>query len=354
MLLKYWIVAVTLLNLMNCGGAASVQKTNVSVQNKTYINPVFEPILADPTIVRDPQSKLFYAYGTADNWGDGKGQRLVSILESKDLAHWTWIGTAFSEKPKWKSAGGIWAPDVVLLNGSYIMYYAYSTWGDLNPGIGIATADKAEGPFMDQGKLFDSKSIQVPNSIDPYFFAENGHNYLFWGSFSDAATQGTYGVELDENGRQVLDLSKKFKVAAGDFEAVVIHKRNGYYYFIGSKGSCCEGEKSNYHVLVGRSRDLKGPYLDKQGRDLTHRGNGTLLLKGNDKFVGTGHTSRIMTDDQGNDWILYHAMDPKRPRVSTGGNRRMLLLDQLVWKEDWPIIENTTSSVTEKTAPVFR
>jgi arabinan endo-1,5-alpha-L-arabinosidase len=70
----------------------------------------------------------------------------------------------------------------------------------------------------------------------------------------------------------VPDLNKKFKVAAGDFEAVVIHKRKGYYYFVGSKGSCCEGEKSSYHVLVGRSRKLKGPYTDQEGRNLTQRG----------------------------------------------------------------------------------
>jgi len=359
MLLKYWSGVLCLCLLNSCrsssgSGAQTAQTTGASVNKTTYINPVFEPILADPTVVRNPQNKLFYAYGTADNWGDGKGQRLVSILQSKDLTHWTWIGTAFSAKPNWKSEGGIWAPDVVLLNGKYVMYYAYSTWGDPNPGIGVAVADKPEGPFVDRGKLFDSKSIDVPNSIDPYFFREKNHNYLFWGSFSDAATQGTYGVLLDNDGTKVLDLNKKFKVAAGDFEAVVIHKRKDYYYFIGSKGSCCEGEKSSYHVLVGRSKNLMGPYLDREGRDLTQRGNGTLLLKGNDKFVGTGHASRIITDDQGNEWLLYHAMDPKRPRVSTGGNRRMLLLEQVIWKEDWPMIEGGTSSVIAKKAPIFK
>ncbi|WP_286767931.1 family 43 glycosylhydrolase [Sphingobacterium sp. UBA865] len=305
MLFRYWIGGVVVLNLLSsCGSATgsvkpSEQIANATAQHKTYSNPVFEPILADPTVVRDPQRKMFYAYGTADNWGDGKGQRLVSILQSTDLVNWTWIGTAFPTKPGWKAEGGIWAPDVVRLSDKYLLYYAYSTWGDPNPGIGVALAARPEGPFIDQGKLFDSKEIDVPNSIDPYFFTENGQNYLFWGSFSDASTQGTYGVELDKNGTVVLDLNKKFKVAAGDFEAVVIHKRKGYYYFVGSKGSCCEGEKSSYHVLVGRSRHLKGPYVDQEGRNLTQRGSGTLLLKGNDQFVGTGHTSRIITDDKG-------------------------------------------------------
>ncbi len=112
MLFRYWIGGVVVLNLLSsCGSSPgsvkqSGQITNATAQHKTYSNPVFEPILADPTVVRDPQSKMFYAYGTADNWGDGKGQRLVSILQSADLAHWTWIGTAFSSKPSWKAEGG--------------------------------------------------------------------------------------------------------------------------------------------------------------------------------------------------------------------------------------------------------
>jgi arabinan endo-1,5-alpha-L-arabinosidase len=115
---------------------------------------------------------MFYAYGTADNWGDGKGQRLVSILQSTDLVNWTWIGT-FPQKPGWKARRNL-GPDVVQLNGKYLLYYAYSTWGDPNPGIGVALADRPEGPFIDQGKLFDSKEIDVPNSIDPYFLQKMG------------------------------------------------------------------------------------------------------------------------------------------------------------------------------------
>ncbi|MEN5232699.1 family 43 glycosylhydrolase [Sphingobacterium faecium] len=320
----------------------------------TYMNPVFEPILADPTVIKDPETPYFYAYGTADNWGDQRGERLVSILQSKDLVHWEWIGTAFQNKPTWKASGGIWAPDVVKVKNKYLLYYAFSTWGDPNPGIGVAVADRPVGPFLDQGKLFDSQEIQVPNSIDPHFFVDKGINYLFWGSFSDTRTQGTYGIPLTQDGLHVSDLQQKFKVAAGDFEAVMIHKRKGYYYFFGSKGSCCEGAKSTYHMMVGRSKKLQGPYYDKEGRDLKIRGAGTLLLQGNDHFVGTGHNSRIITDDHGVDWMLYHGIDPKQSRVSSGGNRRVLLLDQIKWIADWPVVENHTSSHMTKAAPFFK
>src|SRR3546814_2102050 len=78
----------------------------------TYTNPVFEPILADPTVIRDPQTGFFYAYGTQDNWGDGQGSRLVPILRSTNLVDWQVVGQAFEEKHSWKEAGGILAPDV--------------------------------------------------------------------------------------------------------------------------------------------------------------------------------------------------------------------------------------------------
>ena len=318
-----------------------------------YQNPVFEPILADPSVVRDPQTGVFYAYGTEDNWGDGAGNRIVPVVKSDDLVSWSLAGQAFTTKPNWKSAGNIWAPDVVYIDGKFVMYYSYSTWGDPDPGIGIATASDAAGPFTDQGKLFTSNEVGVPNSIDPHFFEEDGKRYLFWGSFSSASTQGTYVVDLSDDGLSVPNLSQKTKIAAGDFEAVMIHKKDDYYYFFGSKGSCCEGINSQYHVLVARSTDLKGPYLDRNGNDITERGRGTMLLQGGDIFVGPGHNSRIMTDDEGADWLLYHGIDRSQGTVSTGASRRALMLDQIVWQDGWPRIEGGVPSTARLKGPVF-
>src|SRR5690606_8445486 len=83
----------------------------VSKKNQ-FTNPVFEPILADPTVIRDEDTGLFYAYGTEDNWGDGKGNRLMPILRSKDLINWSYVGNVFENKPSWKNKGGLWAPDI--------------------------------------------------------------------------------------------------------------------------------------------------------------------------------------------------------------------------------------------------
>lgn len=319
----------------------------------TYHNPVFEPVLADPTVFQDPKSKLFYAYGTEDDWADQEGWRWVPILESENLIDWKYVGQAFMVKPSWKEEGGIWAPDINYVDGRYFLYYSYSTWGDKNPGVGLAIADSPKGPFVDQGKLFDSKQINVPNSIDPFYYEEQGTRYLFWGSFSRQATQGTYAVELTADGKEIKNPNGKTKIAAGDFEAVMIHKHKDYYYFFGSKGSCCDGENSTYHVMVARSKNLLGPYLDKDGKSILERGNGTLVIKGDDRYAGPGHTSGIITDAKGKNWILYHAIDIEKGKLENGISRRVLMLDQLKWKNDWPYIENYTPSLTNNDKPVF-
>ncbi|MGV3764108.1 family 43 glycosylhydrolase [Parapedobacter sp.] len=319
-----------------------------------YTNPVFEPILADPTVIRDPKTGLFYAYGTQDNWGDGQGSRLVPILRSANLVDWQVVGEAFGEKPRWKESGGIWAPDVTFVNGKYHLYYAYSVWGDPNPGIGVAIADRPTGPFIDHGKVFTSEEVGVPNSIDAFYFEEEGEKYLFWGSFSNAPSQGTYAVKLADDGLSVHDLSQKVKIAAGDFEAVMIHKRGDYYYFFGSKGSCCEGADSKYHVLVARSENLMGPYVDKAGDTITERGKGTLFIKGNARIAGPGHNARLIADDEGVDWFLYHGIDRTKGKVSSGASRRMLMLDKVTWRNGWPEIVGQVPSTTPQAAPVFQ
>lgn len=338
--------------LLGCSSPDAEQEPEEN-DSLVFQNPVFEPVLADPTVLEDPSSGLFYAYGTQDNWDDGQGRRLVPVLESQDLVNWNYVGEAFTEKPSWKDEGGIWAPDINHVNDQYYLYYSYSTWGDPNPGVGLAIADSPKGPFTDQGKLFDSHSIGVPNSIDPFFFQdEEGEKYLFWGSFSDTPEQGTYAVALTDDGK-ALRGEEKVKIAAGDFEAVTIFKKDDFFYFLGSKGSCCEGASSQYHVLVARAEQLLGPYLDQQGRDIRERGHGTVVLDGSDRIAGPGHTSGIVTDSQETDWVLYHGIDPTEDQLGNGTSRRMLLLDRLTWQNGWPMIGTGKPSMGSQPKPKF-
>jgi arabinan endo-1,5-alpha-L-arabinosidase len=125
---------------ISCMICSVMAQETVKTGSAKYLNPVFEPILADPTVVRADDG-WFYAYGTMDDWGDGNGPRLVPVVRSKTLTDWAYVGDAFLKKPSWKEKGGIWAPDVVKVDGKYLMYYAFSTWGDSDPGIGLAIAE---------------------------------------------------------------------------------------------------------------------------------------------------------------------------------------------------------------------
>ncbi len=95
-----------------------------------------------------------------------------------------------------------------------------------------------------------------PNSIDPFFIEDNGSKYLFWGSYSDAPTQGTYGVKMSDDGKSIPDLTKKIKIAAGDFEAVMIHKRDDYYYFLRIKGKLLRRCKKQIQCSCWKSRKI--------------------------------------------------------------------------------------------------
>jgi len=227
----------------------------------TFENPVFEPTLADPSVIRHDgeDGETFYAYGTEDNWygesdrHDAESIQLVPIVRSPNLVDWEYVGQAFETKPDWKDNGGIWAPDIAEYDGEYRIYYAYSEWGDDNPGIGVATADHPSGPFEDQGKLFDSNEIGVQNSIDPFFRVEGGTPYLMWGSW-----YGIWMVELTDDGFGVA--GEPTRIAANDhFEAPWVIERDGRYYFFGSNGACCNGASSAQRRRAGRrGRRLDG------------------------------------------------------------------------------------------------
>lgn len=298
----------------------------------TYENPVFEPILADPTAFR-AEDGTFYAYGTEDNWHDGEGPRIVPIVKSTNLVDWEYVGEAFEAKPDWKE-GGVWAPDINAIDGRYVLYYSLSTWGDANPGIGVATADSPAGPFTDHGELIRSEDVGVPNSIDPFYFEDDGTPYLFWGSF-----HGIYGIEL---GADRLSLAgDPFQIAGDRFEATYIEQRDGTYYLFVSAGSCCDGSFSTYQVEVGKSDSLRGPYENALGDSLMSRPGNVVVQEGNG-FVGPGHNTMV-TDDTGQRWVLYHAYEKDEFYIQETP-RRALCLDPLTWNEGWPSIPEAVPS----------
>lgn len=301
-----------------------------------YRNPVIDLSLPDPTVLR--VGDVFYLYSTEDI-------RNVPIYASRNLVKWQFIGTCFTEntRPKMVPGGGIWAPDINRIGDTFVLYYSKSTWGgEWECGIGVATARSPRGPFTDRGKLFISNEIDVQNSIDPcYFEEEDGRKYLFWGSF-----RGIYAIELSDDGLSVKEGVEKVRVAGTLTEATMVVKRNGYYYLIGSAGTCCEGLNSTYRLVVARSESLLGPYVNKSGKKALDN-NFEPLLNKSSRVVGPGHCSEIVQDDAGQDWILYHGFDASDP---DGG--RKVYMDPIYWVGGWPSIHNRIPSA-EAEAPLF-
>ena len=212
-----------------------------------------------------------------------------------------------------------------------------SRWGgEWTCGIGVAASDKPEGPFKDHGMMFRSNEIGVQNSIDPFYIEDGGKKYMFWGSF-----RGIYGIELTADGLAIKPGAEKKQIAGTAYEGTYIHKKNGYYYMFASIGTCCEGLKSTYQTVVGRSNSLWGPYLDKHGKAMMEN-NHEVFIRKNKAFVGTGHNAELMTDEAGNDWILYHGVNVSNP------HGRVLLLDRIYWKNGWPMVKGASASTESK------
>ena len=306
------------------------------VLSKTYANPVINFSLPDPTIIKG-DDEYYYLYAT-------ESIKNLPIHRSRALENWYYVGTAFTDatRPNFEPKGRIWAPDINKIGDKYVMYYSMSTWGgEWTCGIGIATADKPEGPFTDLGKLFRSNEINIQNCIDPFYIEDNGKKYLFWGRF-----HGIYGTELTDDGLSLKKGAPIEQIAGTAYEGTYIHKRDGYYYLFASIGRCCEGLKSTYTTVVGRSKNLCGPYVDKKGRSMSDNHHEILIQK-NKAFVGPGHNSELVTDKKGNEWMFYHAVSVANPEG------RVLMMDRVQWKGGWPFVKGAVPSLAPA-APEFR
>ena len=301
--------------------------------SKYYTNPVIDFSVPDPTAIRT-EDGTYYLYGTEDT-------RDIPIYQSKDLVKWTFKGTAFTEqtRPKLPEGGGsLWAPEIRKIKNKYVLFYSLAIWGNhWVSTVGYSVADSPQGPFTDKGKVFSSRDIDVENSIDQYFYEEDGKYYMLWGSFF-----GLYIIELniDDQLNITYKPETKQRIAGNAYEAVNVWKKDGYYYLFASVGSCCEGAKSTYRTVVGRSKSLFGPYVNKEGKKMLDNAHEVVLHKGNG-FVGTGHNAMLQTDDKGNTWMLYHAF-----QLTSEKKGRQVLLDRVSWdKEGWPYVEGQMPSV---------
>ncbi len=307
-----------------------------------YTNPVIRTSLPDPTVMRADDG-YFYLFATEDTGSTTAAlTHDTPVYRSPDLVSWQFIGTAFTDltHPSFLEGGRVCAPDINYIDGKYVLYYSllnwnheseFSTWTVQWEGsaVGVAVADSIGGPYRDLGKLFISTDIDVQSSIDQvYWEEEDGSRWLFWGSY-----HGIYAIPLSDDGLSVREGAVKTRVAGLEIEGTMICKRNGYYYMIGSTGSCCNGAKATYRLVVARSESLLGPYVDKDGLPALSN-HFSEIQRGSGAVLGPGHCSEIVEDDAGQSWLLYHGYQAHDWEAG-----RVLYMSQLQWdSEGWPYV----------------
>ena len=312
---------------------------------RTYTNPIIsDKSVPDPSVIR-AKDGYFYLYATQTKtyW--------MPVYRSKDLVNWEYQGTAFNKatEPDLPGGGAFWAPEIRFLNGKYVLYYS---WAKMNGAdisyTAVAVGDTPMGPFPDSKELIGNKEFGS-NCIDQFYYEEDGKKYMFFGSF-----KGIYVTELEDDGLTVKlgndgKPTLKKQVCGNAFEGTNIYKKGKYYYLFASIGSCCNGVNASYQVVVGRSENHLGPYVDKDGKDML-KNNWELVLEGDgQKWIGPGHNSIIIQDDEGTDWMIYHSYLKKDGEV--GG--RLGMLDRVLWTDNgWPYIRNCVPSNSEL-IPVF-
>ena len=285
----------------------------------------------DPSTVVRCEGKYWMFY-------TGRG---VGSWHSKDLVSWEAGPPVFSEPPAWVKEvvpenrnAQFWAPDIIATGGRYLLYYSVSTFGKKTSAIALATnatLDPASATFAwkDEGVVVRSGADTDFNAIDPAVFRDDdGSLWLAFGSY----WTGLKLTPLDPVTGRRKSPAGPITALAHDrsIEAAFLHRRGRYYYLFASYGLCCRGINSTYHIRVGRSEVITGPYQDREGR-LMLEGGGTLVLASEGPFIGPGHAGILQTGER--EWFSCHSYD------ATQAGRSTFALRPLTWDaEGWPVV----------------
>ena len=327
----------------------------------SFANPVLDSDFPDPAVVKAPDG-FYYAYATqtqiAGKWVN------IQLARSADLVNWTHVGDALPAKPGWASkTQDFWAPHVARHGDTYYLYYSAKPDAALTDDkrglcLAVATAGGPLGPFVDMGKPLQCGDGFV--NIDPMSFDDpaTGKRLLYWGSGFQPIKVQELGPDRMSfaAGSKPVDLVPIIKDDPNQYsrllEGAWVIRRGGWYYMFYSGNNCC-GTNANYAVLVARSRSATGPFetLAKETGAVS-----SAILEKRGTWFAPGHNA-IITDAAGQDWMVYHAVDVRRPRTkpSDGVNtRRIMLIDRIVWRDGWPRIENNGPSSERQRAPRTR
>jgi arabinan endo-1,5-alpha-L-arabinosidase len=300
----------------------------------------------DPSIAR--QNNTYYVFATGAAPGGGQ----FAIRCSTDLTDWKLCGRVFDEIPSWIREASphtkdLWAPDISYFAGKYHLYYAYSLFGVNTSGIALATNETLDPAsplyhWKDEGLVLKSTASDNFNAIDPNIVLDgNGQPWLSFGSFwsgikmrridaatgkPDASDPTLYALAARTPPQDAAPAGPGLPPDWEAIEAPFIVRHQDFYYLFVSYDLCCRGTRSTYRIMVGRSRNVTGPYLDAEGKPMLE-GGATQLLAGNGRWLGPGGQS-ILERPEG-DIMVFHAYD-------AGTGRPALQISTLTWQNGWP------------------
>lgn len=172
------------------------------------------------------------------------------VFSTTDMKNWTEHPTPLQAADFSWASHNAWASHVEHRNGKYYFYVSTHM-----SGMGVAVADRPEGPYKDalnkplitRDDCFVSK--HGSSSIDPAIFIDDdGTPWLFWGN------RVCYYVKLKDNMIEIDGEIKQVMFDGFEFtEAPWIHKHNGYYYLTYATGF---PEKTAYAM----SKSIHGPW----------------------------------------------------------------------------------------------
>ena len=299
--------------------------------SKTAIAQVGAPFIHDPSTIMECDGK-YYTFGTG---GGG--------LISED--GWNWHSGAV--RP-----GGGAAPDAVKIGDRYLVGYS-ATGGGLGGGhagriltMWNKTLDP-ESPDFEYSEAVEVAASLVDedcDAIDIGFLLDPSTGRLF-------CTYGTYfgfirQVELDPKTGHRLAGNEAIDVAI-DCEASVMMYNNGWYYLLGTHGTCCDGVNATYNIICGRSRNPNGPFIDNVGRTMIE-GGGKMVAAAEERRFGAGHFGRYVVDEGVEKASFHWEAD-----LDLSG-RSTLAIRPLLWKNDWPEVGELVAEGTYEIESVRR
>jgi GH43 family beta-xylosidase len=224
------------------------------------------------------------------------------------------------------ATGDYWAPEVYAYNGKYVMLFSARRASDKSLRIGIAVADKPEGPYKDplDAPLFDPGYAVIDASL---FVDDDGAPYLYYSRDCSENVVGffheshIYVVKLSPDllstvGEPVKLTSpdQAWELGSGDYrwnEGPVVVKHDNKYYLYYSANYFSAKE---YGVGVAVAESPEGPFVKSESNPLLTY----VEEKGEVIVSGPGHNSFFTVGDE-----LFTAYHTHTYPSAPTGNRQL-------------------------------